>query len=115
MTNEKIGTRRQYRPEFKAQIVADCDAPGTSVAKVAMAHGINANIVHGWRKLARVASSAVIAKSQEFIPVQVAPVVPDAAARDIEVELHRGTLTMRIRWPLSTAADFATWTRELLR
>ena len=27
--------------------------PGVSVAKLAMAHGINANIVHDWRKLAR--------------------------------------------------------------
>ena len=33
--------------------MAQCDAPGASVAKVAMAHGINANVVHRWRQLVR--------------------------------------------------------------
>jgi hypothetical protein len=32
---------------LKAQILAECDQEGASVAKVAMAHGINVNIVHG--------------------------------------------------------------------
>jgi transposase len=45
--------RRRYSCELKAQILAECEAPGASVAKVALGHGINANIVHGWRKLAR--------------------------------------------------------------
>ena len=39
--------------EFKAQVLAECEVPGASVAKVAMSHGINTNVVHGWRKLAR--------------------------------------------------------------
>jgi len=30
-----------------------CAVRGASVAKVAMSHGFNANVVHGWRKLAR--------------------------------------------------------------
>ena len=38
-----------------AQILAECELSGVSVAKVALAHGISANIVHGWRKLARCA------------------------------------------------------------
>jgi response regulator of citrate/malate metabolism len=35
-----------------ARVLAECDVPGASVAKVAMAHGINANVVHRWRQLA---------------------------------------------------------------
>jgi transposase len=31
---------------MKAQVVAACNVRGASVAKVAMAHGINANVVH---------------------------------------------------------------------
>lgn len=38
-----------------------------SVAKVAPAHGINANIVHGRRELARCEEPAVL--QQEFVPV----------------------------------------------
>ena len=53
METEQSRKRRRYSPQLKAQILAECDVPGASVAKVAMAHGINANLVHGWRKLAR--------------------------------------------------------------
>lgn len=53
MTSEKKDKRRQYSAAMKAQVVAECGEPGASVAKVAMAHGINANVVHRWRQLAR--------------------------------------------------------------
>ena len=51
--------------------MAKCDEPGAPVAKVAMAHGINANIVHGWRKLAGEADAAAVSK--HFVPIVVAP------------------------------------------
>jgi transposase len=41
-------TRREYSAELKTQVVQACRQPGASVASVAMAHGINANIVHRW-------------------------------------------------------------------
>ena len=56
MATDKKRIRRNHSLALKAQILAECAAPGASVAKVAMAHGINANIVHGWRKLATVGS-----------------------------------------------------------
>ena len=115
MTSEKTAKRRRYSAEFKAQEVAQCDAPGTSVAKVAMSHGINANVVHGWRQLVRERSAAAVVP-REFIPVRVeAARVQPVAQRDIEVELRRGAMTMKITWPPTASADFAAWTRELLR
>jgi transposase len=43
--------KRQYRsPELKRQIVEETLAPGASVARVARAHGVNANQVFGWRR-----------------------------------------------------------------
>ena len=38
-----------------------------------------------------------------------------AIAEGIRVELRRGATAMTITWPTSAAADFALWTRELLR
>jgi transposase len=79
-------SRKRHRPgaELKAQILAECAVPGASVAKVAMAHGIKAKIVHGWRKLAREAGAATV--SEEFVPVAVAPAVDQSAdERSIEV------------------------------
>jgi transposase len=43
--------KRQYRsPELKRQIVEETLVPGASVARVARAHGVNANQVFAWRR-----------------------------------------------------------------
>lgn len=116
MTSDKTATRRRYSQELKTQVMAECDARDASVAKVAMSHGINTNIVHGWRKLAREGGSPPALTSREFVPVTVEPgSVQPIAERSIGVEVRRGAVTMKITWPQSAAADFAAWTRELLR
>ena len=86
----------------------------SSVAKVALRHGINANIVHGWRKLVREAETPPVAR-QEFVPVTIAPAPPVAVERRVDVELRRGVTTIKLSWPLSAAGDLACWMRELLR
>lgn len=115
MASEKTATRRRYGVEFKAQVVAECAVPGTSVAKVAMSHGINTNIVHGWRKVARETGAIALPRQQEFVPIRVALAEQPGVERGIEVELRRGAVTMKITWPSSATAGFAAWTRELLR
>src|SRR5450755_4782774 len=116
MASEQTARRRRYSKEMKAQVIAECGSPGASVAKVAMSHGINANVVHGWRKLARGASEVAVANPREFVPVALEQaVVQSAGERGIEVEVRRGAVTMKLTWPLSAAADFAAWARELLR
>jgi transposase len=114
MEAEQSRKRGRYSRELKAQILTECDAPGASVAKVAMSHGINANIVHGWRKLARCAEPAMV--RQEFVPVAVAPTADVYAdERVIELELRRGAVTIKLLWPMSAAAELAAFTRESLR
>jgi transposase len=117
MTSEKTARRRRYGEEIKAQVLSECDMPGASVAKVAMSHGINANIVHRWRQLAREGAQGTVARSREFVPVSVASLAaPVTDGRgDIEIELRRGAVTMKLSWPVAAAAEFAAWTRELLR
>jgi len=116
MASEQTARRRRYSSEMKAQVLGECDAPGASVANVAMSYGINANVVHGWRKLARGASAMVVTSPPEFVRVALEEAeVPRAGERGIEVELRRGAVTMKLTWPLSATVDFAAWTRELLR
>lgn len=115
MEAEESRKRKRYSPALKAQILAECDATGASVAKVALSHGINANIVHGWRKLAR-QSQVVEVQAAQFVPVAVAaaaPAVPEP--RGIDVEFRRGAATIRLTWPLGASSDLASWLRELLR
>ena len=115
MTSDKK-TRRRYSSEQKAQVLAECGEPGASVAKVAMAHGINANVVHRWRQLSQDEALTGIAKTGEFIALPLpAPAVPAAVAADVRVELRRGPVSINVIWPVSAAAELAAWTRELLR
>ena len=81
-----------------------------------MSHGINTNVVHGWRKLARDAGAAGSVPSREFVVVAL-PAAPtqSVAERGIEVELRRGAVTMKISWPSAALADSAAWTREFFR
>jgi len=108
-------TRRRYGVDAKARVLAECDVPGASVAKVAMAHGINANVVHRWRQLARESGVAVKSVNTEFVPVAL-PAQPVATpVGDIRIELRRGAVAMTVVWPVSAATEFAAWARELLR
>jgi transposase len=115
MTSEKRKTRRRYDEGFKTQILAECDAPGASVAKVAMSHGINDNVVHRWRQLAREADTGSRPVAPAFVPVALPAPVQACAAADIRVELRRGATTVAITWPGVAPSDLAAFTRELLR
>ena len=107
--------RRRYSAELKAEVLAQCDAPGASVAKVAMSHGINANVVHHWRQLAREGGTKVTPPCNEFVPVPLTATAKAAADVDIRIELRRGATALTIRWPVSAGAECAAWLRELLR
>ncbi len=114
MEAEKSRKRRRYSRELKDQIIAECEVPGASVAKVALSHGINANIVHGWRKLAGRVPPAV--SRQEFIPVAVEPMAQARVDdRFVELKLRRDAVTIKVRWPMDASAELTAFTRELLR
>ena len=110
MKDSKKITRRRHSAELKAQVLSECAQPGASVARIAMSHGINANVVHKWRRLASAGTRPVAA----FIPVAL-PAPATAPQQDIKVELRRGTTIMTITWPSAVAAECAAWIRELLR
>ncbi|QDL39698.1 transposase [Rhodoferax sediminis] len=93
MKDSKKITRRRHDPDLKAQILSECEQPGASVASVTMSHGINANVVHKWRRLTN--AGAAPCADAAFIAVALpAPVA--TAAHDIGVELRRGAMTMTI-------------------
>lgn len=127
--------RRVHGAEFKAQVLAECQVPGASVAAVALAHGLNVNLVRKWlvgrgikrtglaapRTVSRTpaATAEPAAASLQFIPVELvsaaaAPTeVPAPDASDIHIELTRGGSQLSVRWPSTEAAACAAWLREL--
>lgn len=110
MKESKKITRRRHSAELKAQVLSECAQPGASVASVALSHGINANVVHKWRRLA----GAVPLPVASFVPVAL-PAPTCSVPADIRMELRRGATRMTIIWPAAAAADCAVWMRELLR
>jgi transposase len=115
MGSEKTATRRRYGADAKALVLTECDEPGASVAKVAMAHGINANVVHRWRQLARESTVAIKSGSGEFVAMAL-PAQPDPTpAGEIQTQLRRGATAITVVWPVSAATEFAAWMREMLR
>ena len=45
----KSAPRRRHSAELKTSVLAACDEPGASISGVALAHGLNANLVRKWR------------------------------------------------------------------
>ena len=74
-------SRRQHEKSFKAELVEQCMVPGASVAAVALAGGINANLLFKWRRdhlRSQRLSSEASSSSAVLVPVHV------AAARDAD-------------------------------
>jgi transposase-like protein len=45
--------RRQYSSEFRALVIEAASQPGVSVAAIALANGMNANLLRRWISMAR--------------------------------------------------------------
>ncbi|HEX6019580.1 MAG TPA: transposase [Burkholderiaceae bacterium] len=116
--HSKAAPRRRHGAELKAQVLAECERPGASVAAVAQLHGLNANLVHKWRRQQRARSLEAATVDDKlpgaFIPLALPPQIAPAAA-DIRIELRRGATTMNIAWPGVAAGECAAWLREWLR
>jgi transposase len=64
--------RRTYAAEYKRGVVQECERPGVSVAGVALAHGINANLLRRWIAHQRHALPETIAELPAvLLPVSV--------------------------------------------
>jgi len=110
-------TRRNHAPDLKREVILACQQPGASVAGVALAHGLNANLVRRWLRDGQGAMGVVALGGQPssaFVEVPM-PRTSTPACEPIRLELRRGASTMSLQWPASAAAECGTWLREWLR
>jgi transposase len=109
--------RRMHSDDFKADAVAAATQPGVSMASVALARGINANLLRRWVREAEVPTAKTLVKAagvtSTFVPVRLPD--PMTAVGEIRIDVRRGATTITVAWPLSAAAECARWIRELLR
>jgi len=119
-------SRRVHGAEFKSKILAECQKPGVSVASVALAHGLNVNLVRKWlvgRGLKRcgLVTEASSPDSAALPALQFMPVALDAppstaaapSAQTIHIELQRGEARLSVQWPVSQPEACAAWLRGL--
>lgn len=120
--------RRSHSAEFKTKVIQACAEPGVSVAAVALAHGLNANLVRRWlngRGVGRLSAvapkaaqplepsrAAAVGTVGTFLPVQLDQRPP---AKEIRLELRRGASVAVVSWPVHDGAACGAWLREWLR
>jgi transposase len=74
---ERDGRRRRFDPRAKLELVQACMQPGVSVARMALDHAVNANLLSKWiRDYERERSGAVASKAIESQAPAFVPVVP---------------------------------------
>lgn len=98
MNEAKNKTRRRHSAELKQQILAECAQLGASVASVALSHGINAYVVHKWRRLAH--DPVPDLQLPTFVPVAL-PQASCAPVADIRIELRRGATNVTLTLPVA--------------
>lgn len=120
--------RREYSAEFKASVLEQCRQAGASIAGVALAQGINQNMVHRWirEERGRLELAELQKSAAAFLPVQLQPAAvavasapqplpSDQCGSGICIEIERAGGKVTVTWPLQSAAECRVWLREWLR
>lgn len=124
---------RRHSDEFKARVIALASQPQASVAAVALANGLNANMLRRWVREAGARTDERLPTPARGAPLTTGfvqlPMVEESSASSLAssvsspsptppeaptvfVELHRGLTSVYVTLPLG--ADSAAWLREVL-
>lgn len=93
---QKADGRCQYDARAKAELVRRCSQPGVSVAAMALAHGVNANLLRKWMLLAERGGTR---RSALLLPVHTRPepatATPTVGDGYVELVFPAGTIRVR--------------------
>lgn len=119
-------SRRRYTAEFKQQAIEACLQPGVSMASVALANGLNANLLRRWvtERQAEMASGGALPDQRPLgvsepatpglVPITVS--MPEMSlSGEIKIEIHRSQMLISVTWPVAQSGSCADWLRDLLR
>jgi len=122
---------RRHSAEFKSRVIDLARQPGTSVAAVALANDLNANMLRRWVHEAAASGGASKAAAPSVAPtlasfVQLPMRAPEPHSvldaqpappaerqpADITIEIHRSGTTVHAKLPMDDRS--AAWLREVL-
>jgi transposase-like protein len=114
--------RRHHSVFFKAEAVGACQHPGVSIASVAQARGVNANLLRRWVQEAERGGAPIAIRStapstgpdssDEFVPVTLPAGTTESV---IQIELRNGAKRVSLRWPSSQAHECALLLQALMK
>jgi len=119
--------RQRYSKEFKSEVVAQARQPHVSIASVALSHGLNANLLRRWmydtdpsylkrgNSLSGSSGSEPISHTPGFLPVSLPQSSSKADSQSIEIEVHKGSSTIKVKWPMQASTTCLAWLRELAK
>jgi len=116
-----VRRRRRHSEEFRERVVAACRAPGVSVAAVALANGLNANLLRRWinesgQRVVVTASRAITPapRPMTVVPVSIEP-TEERGGEEIRIDIRRAGIAAQLAWPAARTAELSVLLRELLK
>jgi transposase len=111
-----IKRRRRHSPAFKQRVVAECRQPNTSIAEVALRHGLNLNLLHTWRRTLGAGSPGDFVRLP--LPATRESGASESVTRDqsvvsIRLTAPQGTIT--VDWPVSSIDQSVVWLKALMQ
>ena len=125
VVGHKSDGRCRYDPQVKQELIRQCMKPGVSVARMAMQHSVNANLLRTWITKAQRATHMQMVMpeisapaAQAFVPVKLEPtLIPDLAAIKAASPADKATATlirMQVRLPNGVSIDLSQATLQEL-
>jgi transposase len=102
-------SRRRHSPEFKQGLVAQCQ-PGVSISAVALAHGVNANLLRRWiNQFRSEQASRTVLVPPGLVAIHVDSPAATPATDAIEINIQKRGTQISIRWPGNQTHVFGQW------
>ncbi|MDV8156629.1 transposase [Acinetobacter bereziniae] len=120
--------RRTFTTEFKQHLIGLCQQPDTSVAKVAMQHQINANLLHKWISQSKSRSPVpeqISHQQTDFLPIvlnlpcesqepETSSAINHSVAH-ISIPLRHSDQMIEIDWPVQSAMELLPLIQSLIK
>lgn len=118
--------RRTFTTEFKQHLVELCQQPDTSVAKVAMQHQINANLLHKWISQSKSPALEQVSHQQtDFLSIMMNPssrieepepsLAINHSVAHIRIPLRHSDQMIEIDWPVQSAMELLPLIQSLIK
>ncbi len=112
--------RRRHSEGFRMEMIAACLRPGVSVSAIALANGLNTNLLRRWVKESRERIGSgrgtaleAVRKSMTVVPVTLAA-APDSE-EEIRIDIRRAGTAVQLSWPTTRTHELSGLLKELLK